>query len=143
MDMFLDIKARLQEAPLSELLSYSVFPDEDKLTRTMNEYQSNSNLDIYGYVAKEEVIGILGVEMSEQSIVHIRHLAVHPDYRGLGYGRGLLMELIELKKPDQLIAETDEDAVDFYRSVGFTIVSLGELYPGVERFQCTYYTNED
>lgn len=141
--MFLDIKSRLQEVPLSELLSFSVFPDEDRLIHTINEYQSNSNLDIYGYIAEEKVIAVLGIQMSEQSIVHIRHLAVHPDYRGLGYGRGILMELIELKKPDQLIAETNEEAVDFYRSVGFTIVSLGELYPGVERFQCTYYTNED
>jgi ribosomal protein S18 acetylase RimI-like enzyme len=141
--MFLDIKSRLQEAPLSELLSYSVFPDEDRLKHTINEYQSNSNLDIFGYVAEEEVIGVLGIEISEQLIVHIRHLSVHPNFRGLGYGRGLLMELIELKKPDQLIAETDEQAVDFYRSVGFTIVSLGEQYPGIERFQCTYYTNED
>ena len=35
------------------------------------------------------------------------------------------------------IAETDRDAVDFYRSCGFTIESLGEKYPRIERFLCT------
>ena len=29
------------------------------------------------------------------------------------------------------------DAVEFYRKLGFSIESLGEKYPGVERFRCT------
>ena len=33
-------------------------------------------------------------------------------------------------------AETDADAVGFYARVGFTITSLGHVYPGVERFRC-------
>jgi hypothetical protein len=37
----------------------------------------------------------------------------------------------------RLEAETDSDAVGFYRSCGFTVLSLGEVYPGVERFRCT------
>lgn len=141
--MFVNIKSRLQEDKLNELLSYSVFPDEAILLQTIHDYQTNSELDIYGYEADGEIIGVLGIEIRDNQVIHIRHLSVDPNYRGLGYGRGLLMELLALKKPDQLIVETDEDAIDFYRSVGFTIVSLGERYPEVERFQCTYYTNED
>ncbi|MDN4071264.1 hypothetical protein NYE70_06050 [Paenibacillus sp. FSL R5-0407] len=33
-------------------------------------------------------------------------------------------------------AETDMDAVDFYRKIGFQIIRLGEKYPGIERFKC-------
>src|SRR5690554_4152203 len=141
--MFLDIKSKLQEQPLSELLSHSVFPDEDILNHTIKEYQSNNNFEIYGYLVDDEVIGVLGYQLSDEATIHVRHISVHPDYRGLGYGRGLLMELIEWKKPDQLVVETDEEAVDFYRSVGFTIISLGEQYPGVELFRCTYHTYEN
>jgi len=140
--LFVDIKSRLQDVEISELLDYAVFADEDKLSRTIEQYQSNSNLEIYGYEAEGEVIGILGMKVLEKSILHILHLSIHPDYRGLGYGRGVLMEMIEWKKPVQLIAETDEESVDFYRNIGFTIVSLGELYPGVERFHCVYHTND-
>jgi hypothetical protein len=32
-------------------------------------------------------------------------------------------------------AETDREADGFYRACGFTVHSLGEKYPGVERFQ--------
>ncbi|EOR21192.1 N-acetyltransferase GCN5 [Niallia nealsonii AAU1] len=38
-------------------------------------------------------------------------------------------------------AETDNDAVGFYRKNGFKITSLGEKYPIVEWFLCIY-TNE-
>ncbi len=141
--MFVDIKSRLDESQFRELLSYSVFPDESRLIHTINEYQTNDDHEIYGYEADGEVIGMLGIKMCEGSILHILHLSVHPSFRGLGYGRGLLVELIEMKKPNQLMAETDLDAVDFYRNVGFSIVSLGETYQGVERFKCMYVALED
>jgi hypothetical protein len=38
-------------------------------------------------------------------------------------------------------AETDEEAADFYRNIGFTVESLGEKYPGIERFKCTFETD--
>jgi hypothetical protein len=38
----------------------------------------------------------------------------------------------------ELVAETDQDAVKFYRRWGFQIQSLGEKYPNTERFQCTW-----
>lgn len=38
--------------------------------------------------------------------------------------------------PSVLSAETDAEAVGFYRSCGFTVRSLGEKYPGTERFLC-------
>lgn len=36
----------------------------------------------------------------------------------------------------RLIAKTDAEAAGFYRCCGFAITSLGEVYPGVERFDC-------
>lgn len=45
-------------------------------------------------------------------------------------------------KPERVIAETDEEAVNFYRSIGFEVYSLGEKYPGVERFRCIYEVEE-
>ncbi len=37
-----------------------------------------------------------------------------------------------------IYAETDNDAVNFYWKYGFEITSLGEKYPGVERFLCEF-----
>lgn len=46
-------------------------------------------------------------------------------------------------KPKRVIAETDDEAVDFYRNIGFEVHSLGEKYPGVERFRCIYEVDEE
>ncbi|MNU09693.1 hypothetical protein D3C72_2564150 [compost metagenome] len=40
-----------------------------------------------------------------------------------------------------ITAETDHEAAGFYRSAGFTVTSLGEKYPGVERFACVLSVN--
>lgn len=56
--------------------------------------------------------------------------------RGRGWGRSLIAALPALLGIDGLSAETDADAVGFYRAVGFTVTALGEQYPGVERFAC-------
>ena len=48
----------------------------------------------------------------------------------------MIAQLLEKYNPDKLIAETDQEAVEFYRNTGFVVYSLGELYPGVERFRC-------
>ena len=48
-----------------------------------------------------------------------------------------MISFIKVKHPVPfVIAETDKEAVIFYENYGFKITSLGEKYPGVERFQC-------
>lgn len=139
--MLIDMKERMDEDNIKELLSYAVFPDPEKLEETLDEYRSNDDLELLALEGDGELIGIIGIEM-HYKIIEIKHIAVQPHYRGLGYGRGLILELIALIDPEEIFAETDEEGVEFYRSIGFTISSLGEEFPGVERFKCVYYTNE-
>jgi len=44
--------------------------------------------------------------------------------------------IIEKHSLSMISTETDQDAVNFYNKIGFSITSLGEKYPGVERFWC-------
>ncbi|MNJ04654.1 hypothetical protein D3C73_1655090 [compost metagenome] len=55
----------------------------------------------------------------------------------MGYGRGLLLELMLLTKPEKVVCDTYADAVDFYRNLGFEVIAIDEG-PGGERFVCTY-----
>lgn len=63
-------------------------------------------------------------------------IGVAVSHRGRGLGRRLLREVERTIDDDWIEAETDDDAVGFYRSCGFAVESLGEKYPGVERFRC-------
>lgn len=135
---FIDLKPRLGEPEIIELLEYSMFPDPDRVEMALNRYRTEPSYEIYGIEEDGRVVGLAGFTLQEDGQLYLRHIAVHPEHRREGYGRGLILELIELKRPREIVAETDEEAVDFYRNVRFDIVSLGEPYPGVERFRCVY-----
>lgn len=138
--MLVNLKHRTNEHHIQELVGYSVFPDPDKLADVMEKYRTDPALELFGITGEDEddVVGIIGIRSVDENRMVIEHIAVLPECRGMDYGRGLIVEAIELKKPASVVAETDEEAVDFYRSIGFTIESLGEKYPGVERFICTF-----
>jgi predicted acetyltransferase len=63
-------------------------------------------------------------------MVVLLHVATAPHARRKGAFRRLLVEVRQLA-PSELpvVAETDHNAVHFYRALGFTAISLGERYP--------------
>jgi ribosomal protein S18 acetylase RimI-like enzyme len=136
--MLIDVKSELHESHIQELLSYSVFPDPDKLEQTIKLYENDSSLWLYGYESEGVLVGIIGFRINDAQEMTITHLAVEPESRGVGFGRGIILEIIEEMHPVRIVAETHEETVQFYRNIGFVIRSLGEKYPGVERFLCTY-----
>ena len=81
-------------------------------------------------------IGVIGLKGSEPGFEVIA-IAVEERSRGSGIGRLLLDHASQLRAGATIWAETDEEGVGFYRSCGFEVESLGERYPGVERFRCT------
>lgn len=133
-----DIRDRLDKPQVYELLEMAVFPDPDRIVEVLREYREDPSLDIRGFYEEETLIGVIGSRMGDDGVLEIRHIAVAPDERGQGYGRGMILTLLEAQNPKAIVAETDEEAVNFYRGIGFTVESLGERYPGVERFRCTY-----
>ncbi|MBB6672800.1 GNAT family N-acetyltransferase [Cohnella nanjingensis] len=138
--MLIEIKDRLDKPQVYELIEMSVFPDPDRIVQVLQEYREDPSLEIRGYYEDDALIGIIGSRLDDEGALEIRHIAVAPDERGKGYGRGMILELLAAKDPREIVAETDDEAVNFYRSIGFTIESLGEKYPGVERYRCAYDT---
>ncbi|BFH68167.1 N-acetyltransferase [Paenibacillus dendritiformis] len=140
--MFINVKPRLRETAIRELIELSVFPDPDKVEAVLQRYEQHAEDEVWGYENDGEAAGIIGFRKQGKEI-EILHLAVHPEMRGAGFGRGMILELIHQEQPDVVKAETDEEAVDFYRNIGFRIESRGEIYPGVERFTCMYETRPE
>ncbi|MBU5350876.1 GNAT family N-acetyltransferase [Paenibacillus silvae] len=134
--MLKNLKPRLNDPEVQELLSYSVFPDPDQVNQAIQEYETQETLFLSGYEDEEQLVGLIGYEHTGPSEITIRHIAVLPENRFKNYGRGMISQLLAAHNPDTLIAETDHEAVEFYRNSGFIVYSLGELYPGVERFRC-------
>ena len=81
--------------------------------------------------SEQRVMGFIGVEGDE-----IAMLFVHPDWRGQGIGRRLLMHAVVTLGATRLdVNEQNEQALGFYRRMGFTVVgrsecdSIGKPYP--------------
>lgn len=68
----------------------------------------------------------------------LRAIAVKAPHRQVGVGRRLIQEALAQSDAAVVHAETDNDAVDFYARLGFSVKSLGDKYPGVERFACSW-----
>ncbi|ETE89388.1 acetyltransferase [Bacillus thuringiensis serovar aizawai str. Leapi01] len=48
----------------------------------------------------------------------------------------MIKEVVRIYQLTYIEAETDDEAVEFYKRIGFQVKSLGEKYPGIERFHC-------
>jgi ribosomal protein S18 acetylase RimI-like enzyme len=141
--MLVNVKSYIHKQEVGELLSYAVFPDDKSLKVALQHYRETDSLQLYGYEDEKLLVGLIGYEMNQERILTVHHLAVLPENRLKGYGRGIFLELIQARNPSRIIAETDEEAVDFYRNIGFVVYSLGEVYPGVERFQCVFEVEDE
>ena len=122
---------------VKQLLSYAVGAATDEKINTILEkvyLQGDSKLYIF-IDSDGSALGIIGVK-GEEGSAEMLHIAVAENKRNCGIGRSMIDELLMLENLTELTAETDRDAVEFYRRCGFEIQSLGEKYPGVERFHC-------
>jgi ribosomal protein S18 acetylase RimI-like enzyme len=127
----------ISDQELYDFLSYCMSPIAERIKNECNKYKTNNNRELYGIYLEETLAGIIGLIHGEIES-EIKHISVHPDFRKQGIGSQLIETVIELTKTNNIIAETDKDAVNFYKKKGFTIISLGEMYPGVERFKCVF-----
>lgn len=113
-------------------------PTEEKVTRVIHEVYTGDETILYGLIGgDDDVLGAIGIRRLSDEEVEILHIAVDEHSRRRSLGRRMLNEVLAKERVQTLVTETDRDAVGFYQKCGFAVESLGEKYPGVERFRCT------
>lgn len=110
---------------------------QDSIRRWVARYQWDPGYRLGGIRHGVRVIGLLGFYYRAPQCVEITHVAVQRRFRHQYLGTQMLSFLAVMHKTARLIAYTDDDAVGFYRRVGYQVESLGELYPGRTRYCCT------
>ncbi|HEY8530005.1 MAG: hypothetical protein BAA02_13660 [Paenibacillaceae bacterium ZCTH02-B3] len=139
--MLIDLKKRLREEEIRELLAWSVFPDPGRVDEVIERYEQSPDWSISGLEDDEGIVGLIGYRLRPRGELEVLHLAVIPEARGVGFGRLLLLETIERERPAAVVAEADEHTVEFFRHVGFVVESLGASPYGEERFRCVFATD--
>lgn len=129
-----EVISRTIHPSIRKLLSFAT--SDLKVDQEYEKYLKSLNRKLYSFKLEGEIVGCIGIEIISLNECEIKHIAVSSVQRGKGIGSKMIKYVSE--KYPLFSAETDNDAVDFYRNYGFEITSLGEKYPGVERFLCEY-----
>ena len=133
--MFRNIKDELNNPTVLQLLVASAYDDSmENAYKKAEEFRNRHNLSIYGWIEDEEIVGVCGFKIYHTDHVEILNIAVSETARGRGIGSAMISALQnEFLLP--ITAETDDDAVDFYRKVGFGVTSA-PAKSGVPRYAC-------
>ena len=140
--MFCDIERELENPTVINLLSESA---GDKSTEAMGirmaEFKSREDLRLYGWIENDEVLGVCGVEIHSDWVV-INNIAVNFSARKHGIGRAMIIA-IQQKYQITVEAETDDDAIEFYRKCGFETEGFVKTYNDGEcqRYKCILHFN--
>src|SRR6266487_4923425 len=117
-----DMLSYLDAPPVRALLASTMGnPTPEQLDQVCTDYRTIPSYLFLGYQRKGVIIGCIGLQLSFRGSTIIRAIAVAPTYRGQGIGSRLFRQSIETFSLTNLVAETDLDAVEFYRTCGFTI----------------------
>ena len=94
-------------------------------------------LTIIGVCDDDVIVGFAAFKASTHSVV-LEYIAVHEAAQGKGVGGALVDELRRRYPRASIAAQTDDDAVGFYRSLGFAVsqAPLDRRWPGRQRYDC-------
>ncbi|WP_232696107.1 GNAT family N-acetyltransferase [Brevibacillus daliensis] len=131
--MLIKMYSHIIEPSVRELLLYAT--SFEKVDQAYRKYLVSPNQHLFGFKKGNSIVGCIGIELHGYNGV-IKHIAVSPEERGNGIGSKMITLICEKYSLTNISAETDKDAVEFYRKFGFKVTPLGEKYPGVERYLC-------
>lgn len=133
-------EAFLIYAPCMYQLAY------EEYTTLMEKYLSDPSVKIFVCDMDGEKAGILvmkeieAAEGSETGVeAEILGIAVRKDLRGKGIGKEMVCQVMETEHLKRITAQTDDDAIGFYRKSGFEEERVVIEYPNgsVVRYNCT------
>ncbi len=130
-----DIKEIITGPDILKLLAPSVFnPTEERLLNRAKKYQEDENTNIYAYKDNGEHKGIVIFKIANNSAT-ILDIAVKPDYQGQGIGSKLIDFIFNSFNVNNITAETDDDAIGFYKKYGFTVADTKVKFDA-KRYTC-------
>ena len=136
--MIKNIKDILCTKEIYNIYSACMFePTFDKFKLKTKQMQNDSSVCVYGYFLNEKIIAVISTQETDKTI-EIIGIAVDIKDRYSGIGTKLI-DYIKDKSKKPIIAETDSDAVMFYKKYGFDIeekiVSKSSI--SYSRYVCT------
>ena len=122
-----------------EIYKHCMFmPTEEKFNNKVDLFLNDIFVKIFACFEQDKIVGIMVVSFKEQKKIEIIGIAVDVSARGKGIGSYMINQVINHYGLLSVYAETDNDAVGFYRKNNFSITEFSEIYDGetVIRYKC-------
>ena len=130
-----DIKEKISDPAILGLLAPSVFnPTPERLLSRAEKYQADDKSKVYTYSGNGEYKGII-VFKTEENTAEILDIAVKPECQGKGIGSRLIDYIFSQFQVNKITAETDDDAIGFYKKYGFTVAGTKNVFDNI-RYIC-------
>lgn len=134
MDTIIDIKSDITSNKVLEIISLAHYkPTKEQMQLLADSYLNNKDIKVFGYKIDDNIAGIIVINNHDNNI--IESISVAMRYRKIGIGKKLINYVVDTLDINTIEAETDDDAVDFYRNCGFYIENLGFKYENVRRYR--------
>ena len=136
--MIKNIKDILCIQEIYDIYSACMFePTFDKFKIKAEQMQNDSSVCVYGYFLNDKIIGVISTQETDKT-VEIIGIAVDTKERHSGVGTKLI-DYVKDKSSKPIIAETDNDAVMFYKKYGFDIEEkiVSKSNTSYSRYVCT------
>lgn len=118
-----------------ELLALSVGGATlEKMERVKASYDEAAR-GLAAAFADEHLAGVIGYAKRNTDL-EISHLAVRETMRRQGMARALIEAVSHRNGAVELVAETDDESVGFYRAIGFSAEALPRDVNRAQRFRC-------
>lgn len=122
-----------------EIYKHCMFmPTEEKFSKKIDQFLNDNSVKIFACFNQGKVKGVIVISFVEQSKIEIVGIAVDLSARSKGIGSYMINQVVNDYSLLSVYAETDNDAVGFYRKNGFSITEFFETYDGktVSRYKC-------
>ena len=126
---------RAEVAKLYDVYKHCMYmPTQEKFDKKVETFFKDDAIKIFACLYNDEIKGVTVVSFTEYHKAEIVGISVDESVRNKGIGSFMMKEL----PADSLYAETDDDAVGFYRKNGFAVTKFRESYDGetVTRYRC-------
>lgn len=113
-------------------------PTREKYKKEVNSWLNGNNIKAYGCYLGKLLKAIIVVNSVNNTDIKIIGISVCEDCRNKGLGTYMIQKIKEEYSFKRLLAETDNDAVDFYKKCGFEVSNTVKKFDGREimRYSC-------
>ena len=140
----MDLKLRELTLKNEILQTYEIYkhcmfmPTEEKFNNKVDLFLNDNSVKIFACFEQDKILGAMVVSFIGQRKIEIIGIAVDVSFRGKGIGSYMINQVLNNYALLSVYAETDNDAVGFYRKNDFSITEFYETYDGeiVVRYKC-------